>query len=188
MYGVRILRFGFRVAHLKYGILAATVFCLACVPATVSAQNRKIEQFGTVFQALLPLAGAFCAYRQSDVSDYSTRFIHPPDQDDFSRPPHENNFGDTSNDKDQMPDDVTFLAGRDAAVSGAEYLTQNCVSGVPSQAVVGGLAVLANASDFVFKDQEVGLFSMGALVGFRNDNLKFKVSRHSVKLRFELDF
>jgi hypothetical protein len=59
---------------------------------------------------------------------------------------------------------------------------------LPSQAVVGGLAVLANASDFVFKDQEVGLFSMGSLVGFRNENLKLKVSRHSVKLKFQLDF
>ena len=88
----------------------------------------------------------------------------------------------------QKSDDATFLAAREAAVSGAEYINQNCVSGLPSQAVVGGLAVLANASDFVFKDQEVGLFSMGSLVGFRNENLKLKVSRHSVKLKFQLDF
>ncbi len=158
------------------------------MPAAVLAQSRKIEQFGTVFQAVLPLAGAFCAYKQSDINDYSTRLIAPPEQDYMSPQSSDNNFTHSLIGIGQAPDNVTFLAAREAAVSGAEYLNQNCVSGLPSQAVVGGLAVLANASDFAFKNEGVGLFSKGALIGFRNENLKFKVSRHSVRLKFELDF
>lgn len=188
MYVVNVRRFGFLTARLKYGVLFAAVFGLVCVPAAIAAQSRKIEQFGTAFQALLPLAGAFCAYRQSEINDYSARFITPPGQGGIAPLPSENNFRDAATGTSQTSDDLTFLAAREAAVSGAEYLNQNCVSGLPSQAVVGGLAVIANTSDFVFKNQEIGLFSMGSLVGFRNENLKFKVSRHSLKLKFQLDF
>lgn len=187
MYGVTVSRRVLRAFRPRAGALALIAAGAVFLPAELSAQDRKIEQFGTVLQALLPLAGAFCAYRQSDVDDYSTRFVLQPERDTGAPLPAEQrdvySYGHT-----QPTDDLSFIAGREAAVSGAEYLNRHCISGLPSRTVVGGLAALANASEFVFKDQEVGLFSMGSLVGFRNENLKFKVSRHSVKLKFSLDF
>jgi hypothetical protein len=94
VYGVNVRRFGFRTFCVQFGVFFVAVFALALVPTTVAAENRKIEQFGTIFQALLPLAGALCAYRQSDISDYSTRFINPSGQDDILPPPSRNNFRD----------------------------------------------------------------------------------------------
>lgn len=184
MFGVKVCRFKFRACRLKYWALVVVAAGVVCMPASVSAQDRKIEQLGTVLQALLPLAGAFCAYRQSDINDYSTRFASRSGQDDFVPIPAEKSYAENS----RSADDLSFMAGREAALSGAEYLNEHCISGVPSRAFVSGLAAVANASDFVYKDQEVGLFSMGSLVGFRNENLKFKVGRHSVKLKFTLDF
>lgn len=187
MYGVTASRRVLRALRPKAGALALIAVGAACLPAELSAQDRKIEQFGTVLQALLPLAGAFCAYHQSDIDDYSTRFLAQPERDDRATLTAEKRgayfYGTT-----HPTDDLSFVAGREAAVSGAEYLNNHCISGQPSKAAVGGLAALASASDFVFKDQEVGVFSMGSLVGFRNENLKFRVSRHSVKLKFTLDF
>lgn len=187
MYGVIVSRRVLRAFRPKGGALALIAVGAACLPAELSAQNRKIEQFGTVLQALLPLAGAFCAYRQSDINDYSTRLLAQPERGDSAALPAEKRgeffYGTT-----QPTDDLSVVAGREAAVSGAEYLNTHCISGLPSKAAVGGLAAFANASDFVFKDQEVGVFSMGSLVGFRNENLKFRVSRHSVKLKFSFDF
>lgn len=164
--------------------LTVAAISLICAPSQVSAQSRKIESIGTVLQTLLPLAGAFCAYRQSDIGDYSTRFVGERERDYvvLARNDTDETFYNGTDDR------LALVQGGAAAVSGAGYLNDSCISSVPGKAVVGGLAAFANASDLVFKDQEIGVISMGSMVGFKNENLKFRLSRRSVKLKFTLDF
>lgn len=184
MFGVAVRPPDFRSACPKFAALFAVVTGLACVSADVRAQSAEAEQAESALQVLLPLAGAFCDYQAIEADGYSSRLSSQAGSDDFVISPDRRTLADNGAELG----DVTFLAAREAAVSGAERLNESCISGLSVRDFGGGSPTFDSGRYPVYDEDELGLLPVGSLVGFRNENLKFKLSARSLKLRFELDF
>jgi hypothetical protein len=183
LYGVGFSRFAYHAASFKYGVLAVAVVSLTSSPDGVAAQSRSIEQFGDASKVSLLQEGAFCSYWQGETSEYSVRFFGFPEQDFVVSP----RIDDRDPESAGSDKSLSFVAGGDAAW-GSGYLNGDCISGVPSRAVVGDTPVFANSSNLGFKDQEVGPSALDVLTGIGNESLKFRVGSRGVRLKFSFDF
>ena len=179
-------QWGQSAARILRGFALLSFVALVGLPAAAFAQNKQaVANEGTALEVLLPVAGAYCAYRNEDFVSYATRFAGQEITIEAAKRAAGNSNWN------QRPDGNSngIMSGHTgAAVFGASYLNHRCISAPVGRALVDGLAVYVGYSRVAADRHTIGQVLAGALVGYAFENLSVDVSSHQVAVKFRYNF